>query len=79
MENVINLDYIVAKRKKMGFTQEKMAKKLGMNSAPAYNKYEKGVYKFNADIIPLLMSVLQCEFTDIFLPTKLTKQKFDKI
>ena len=71
--NVINLDYIVRRRKALGFTQSDMANKLRMNSAPAYNKYEKGIYKFNAEIIPLLAETLQCEFKDIFLPLKLTK------
>ena len=32
-----------------------------MISTPVYNKYEKGIYKFNADIAPLLIKTLQCE------------------
>lgn len=72
IENTINLDYIAQRRKSLGFTQGTMAQKLGMSSAPAYNKYERGIYKFNADIIPLLVKTLQCELSDIFLPSKLT-------
>ena len=63
----INLEYIVKRRKKLGLTQKNMAKKLGMNSAPAYNKYEKGVYKFKAGMIPTLCRILNCDFNDIFL------------
>ena len=69
----INLQYIVARRKELGLTQAEMAHKLGMNSAPAYNKYEKGFYKFNADVIPSLLDALQCGINDIFLPNALTK------
>ena len=71
--NTVNLELITSRRKKLGLTQKDMAIKLGMNSAPAYNKYEKGVYKFRADIIPTLSRVLDCEMSDIFLSTELTK------
>jgi len=65
-DNTVNLNYISKRRKELGFTQSVMAAKLGMKSAPAYNKYEKGIYKFNADIIPLLVKTLRCEMSDIF-------------
>ena len=74
----VNLNYIVTRRKELGITQAEMAKRLGMNSAPAYNKYEKGFYQFNANIIPALLNTLQCEINDIFLPCELTKQKLGK-
>lgn len=66
--NKLNLPYIAARRKKLGLTQGQMARELGMNSAPAYNKYEKGVYKFNAEIIPSLIKTLKCDISDIFCP-----------
>ena len=72
IENTLNLEFIVTRRKSLGLTQGEMATKLGLNSAPAYNKYEKGVYKFNADKVPLIAKVLQCEINDIFLTKKLT-------
>lgn len=72
-ENSVNLEYIAARRKELGFTQGTMAEKLGMSCAPVYNKYEKGIYKFKAEIVPLLARTLQCEITNIFLPSKLTK------
>lgn len=67
VQSCVNTNYIAQRRKELGLTQEEMAKKLGMNSAPAYNKYEKGIYKFNADIIPSLLSTLKCRLEDIFL------------
>ena len=73
IQNTINVEYIAARRKELGLTQEELAKKIGMNSAPAYNKCEKGIYKFNADVIPALLNALQCRIDDIFLPTILTK------
>ena len=69
----VNVDYIAARRKELGLTQRDMAKALGMKSAPAYNKYEKGTYKFNAEVVPSLLKALQCGIDDIFLPSLLTK------
>ena len=63
----INLVYIANRRKELGITQKTMAKKIGMKSAPAYNKYEKGIYQFNANIIPSLAAALQCSINDIFI------------
>lgn len=51
--SIVNVNYIAARRKELGLTQEELAKKLGMNSAPAYNKYEKETYQF-------LLNALQC-------------------
>ncbi|MBR0288405.1 MAG: helix-turn-helix transcriptional regulator [Selenomonadaceae bacterium] len=73
IQSCVNTDFIATRRKELGLTQEEMAKNLGMNSAPAYNKYEKGIYKFNADVVPSLLRVLKCEIDDIFLPVTLTK------
>ena len=73
IQSCVNTDFIATRRKELGLTQEEMARNLGMNSAPAYNKYEKGIYKFNADVIPSLLHVLKCGIDDIFLPVVLTK------
>ena len=70
----INLTYIANRRKELGITQKNMAKKIGMKSAPAYNKYEKGIYQFNANIIPSLATALQCNINDIFI----LNDNFDK-
>lgn len=67
-QSIVNINYIADKQKELGLTQEELAKKLGMNnSVPAYNKYEKGTYQFNANVIPALPNVLQCGIDDIFL------------
>ena len=69
----VNLAYIASRRKLLGLTQKDLAQKIGMKSAPAYNKYEKGTYKFDADYIPLLANALKCDIKEIFLPIELTK------
>ena len=71
-QSIVNVNYIAARRKELGLTQEELAKKLGMNSALTYNKYEKGTYQFNATVIPALLNALQCGIDDIFLPCELT-------
>ena len=73
IQSCVNTDFIATRRKELGLTQEEMARNLGMNSAPAYNKYEKGIYKFNADVVPSLLRILKCGIDDIFLPVCLTK------
>lgn len=73
MMGAVDLNFIAQRRRLLGLTQKEMAKRIGLNSAPAYNKYEKGVYKFNADTIPLLANVLDCPISDIFLSSELTK------
>ena len=71
-QSFVDLAFIANRRKELGLTQADMAEKLGMSSAPAYNKYEKGTYKFNADAVPLLANALNCEVADIFLSQELT-------
>ena len=71
--SVVNLAYIASKRKLLGLTQKDLAKKIGIKSAPAYNKYEKGIYKFDADYIPLLANALKCDVKEIFLLIGLTR------
>ena len=73
IQSSVDTDFIASRRKELGLTQKEMAKNLGMSSAPAYNKYEKGIYKFNADVIPSLLKILKCGIDDIFLPPLLTK------
>ena len=54
-----------AKRVERGFTQEELAKKLGMNTA-TYNRKELGIVDFTLGEIQDLMYYLDCEFNDIF-------------
>lgn len=55
-----NLTYIADRRKELKLTTDEMAKSLGFSNGSVYWKYEHGVYKFNADILPLLAKALRC-------------------
>lgn len=53
------------KRREKGYTLKYVADKLGM-SLPNYQKYESGVYKLRADMLPKLSSILDCEIINFF-------------
>ncbi|MCR5440298.1 MAG: helix-turn-helix transcriptional regulator [Selenomonas sp.] len=67
-----NLDYIARRRKELKLSTEDMAKLLGYSNGSVYWKYEHGVYKFNADKLPLLASALKCRISH-FYTLKLAK------
>lgn len=58
-----NLAYIANRRKELRLTSEDMAKALGFSNGSVYWKYEHGVYKLNADILPLLAKTLKCKIS----------------
>lgn len=58
-----NLAYIANRRKELKLTSEDMAKALGFSNGSVYWKYEHGVYKLNADILPLLAKTLKCQIS----------------
>ncbi len=60
MTGGLNLEYIAARRKELKLTQADMAEKLGMAGASDYNKYENGVYKLNAEMVPSVAKALDC-------------------
>ena len=63
----LNLKFICARRKELGLQQSEVAEMLGMVSgAPAYSKYENGIYKLNAEMIPTLAKVLKCPISALF-------------
>lgn len=65
----INLDYIRKRREDLNLSQMDLGWALGMKSgAPAYNKYEKGSYRFKAEHLPKLAQVLHCTIDDFFCP-----------
>lgn len=66
MASELNLDYIATRRKELGLKQEDMAARLGMAGAPDYNKYENGVYKLKAEMVPSLARALECPIEKIF-------------
>ena len=61
-----DLEYIQKRRNELGLTMQEMAKRLGLSNASSYCKYEKGEYKFNAEIIPKLASVLKTDIKNFF-------------
>ena len=54
------------KRVEKGFTQEEIAKKVGI-STNAYNLKEQGKREFRVREINILLKLLECTYEDIFL------------
>lgn len=65
-ENTINLGFIKNRRMELKLTLADMAKALGFASGANYYKYESGSYKFTANMLPILASVLKCKIDDFF-------------
>lgn len=61
-----DLTYIAERRKALGLTLNDMAKSLGFSSESTYWKYERGIYKFNADFLPKLATALQCSISQFY-------------
>ena len=61
-----NLSYIAERRKELGLSYKDMAKLLGFSNGSVYWKYEHGVYKFNADKLPMLAQVLKCHISHFY-------------
>lgn len=55
-----------AKRVEKGFTQEGLAKALGISTI-TYNRYEKGHTEMTESTINKVLIILQCKYEDIFL------------
>lgn len=55
-----------AKRVERGFTQEELAKAIGVCTA-TYNRYEKGYTEMTESTINKLLKILECKYEDIFL------------
>lgn len=62
---VFNLAYIQKRRKDLELTCGEVAEKLGMTIS-SYNRYERGIYKFNADTLPLLAKTLKCNIKNFY-------------
>ena len=67
-----NLSYIAKRRKELRLTIYDMAQALGFGNASVYWKYEQGVYKFNAELLPKLAEILRCRI-ECFYTTELSK------
>lgn len=55
-----------AKRVEKNFTQEGLAKALGVSTA-TYNRYEMGHTEMTESTINKLLRILDCKYEDIFL------------
>lgn len=77
----LNLKFICARRKELGLKQSEMAEMLGMASgAPDYSKYENGIYKLNAEMIPTLAQILKCPVSALFTVEKSnTRELFEEM
>lgn len=55
-----------AKRVEKGYTQDELAKKIGVSIA-TYNRYEIGKTEMTETTINKLLQILECKYEDIFL------------
>lgn len=69
----INLVAIKKRRKEMRVTLQEMATELGFKNASNYYKYEKGIYKFDAQHIPAILKKLKLKHNDIFFSSDFAK------
>ncbi|MDP4086005.1 MAG: helix-turn-helix transcriptional regulator [Bacillota bacterium] len=63
----LNLDLIKEKRLKLNISQQEMADYLGFKNASTYMKYEKGIYSFKANHVPLIAKQLNSPIESLFL------------
>jgi DNA-binding XRE family transcriptional regulator len=61
------------KRVEKGYTQQELAKLIGMNTC-SYNHKENGSIDFTLSEIQDLMYYLDCDFDDIFFRKKVTNK-----
>lgn len=73
----LNLAFISKRRKALGINQQKMAESLGMKSKSDYSRYERGIYKFDANHVPMLARSLNVGVTSLF-SQKVTKIETDE-
>lgn len=66
MDVTVNLALIKSARTKKGFTQQEMAKKLGLNDKSKYSRRESGEYSFQLEELPLLVETLGVPYEKIF-------------
>ncbi|GEM05621.1 hypothetical protein HMI01_26090 [Halolactibacillus miurensis] len=63
----LNLEYIRSRRNQLGLSQLKMAETLGFKNSSTYLKYERGIYSFKAEQLPILANILNCDISDFFI------------
>ncbi|WP_339165422.1 helix-turn-helix transcriptional regulator [Siminovitchia sp. FSL W7-1587] len=70
---IINLNIILEKRKKKGYTIDDMAKKLNLTNGSMYYKREVGQYKFKAEEVMMVAKILQIPMNQLFLSDEYSK------
>jgi transcriptional regulator with XRE-family HTH domain len=63
---LLNLTQIKEKRTKLNISLQDMADDLGFKNASTYMKYEKGIYLFKANHLPIIASKLKCSIESLF-------------
>ena len=63
----LSLDYIRERRKSLNLTQKEMAEKLNLSSGAHYGKFENGVFKLKAEMLPALAKLLKCKIANFFI------------
>lgn len=64
--NLIDLDFIKTKRIESNLSVQDVADKLGFKDGATYWKYEKGIYRLRADMLPELAKILNCKIENFF-------------
>ena len=67
MKKEINLALIRERRLKRGFSNEDMAKSLGLASSDKYFRRDHGIYKFQASELPALSKKLGIPLEKFFI------------
>lgn len=67
LKKKINLVLIQERRKELGYSNEEMAKSLGLASSDKYFRREHGIYKFQASELPALSKKLGISLEKIFV------------
>jgi transcriptional regulator with XRE-family HTH domain len=71
----LNLDFIKERRLELNINLQEMADRMGFKHASTYMKYEKGIYSFKANHVPLLAIELKSPLDDLFLNKNLLKSQ----
>jgi len=70
----LDLAKIKQRRKEKNITLSYMSEQLGFKTASNYQKYESGVYSFDANMLPILAKELDCDI-EYFFTQEVAKTK----
>jgi transcriptional regulator with XRE-family HTH domain len=75
----LNLEFLRERRLELNISLQEMADRMGFKHAATYMKYEKGIYSFKANHVPMLAIQLKSPVEDLFLNKKLLKSQIRKM